>query len=114
MPLAKSWLNPPELQLDEGDVKYEPAERAYLVDKLDNNTLRGKLLANPDQPASGPAIVFNQTQLENPEVKINQRTLVPGKDFQHGIVKDLDNWKTIIWINDFFDKTIDLVIRENR
>lgn len=110
VPLAKSWLSPPELQLEEGEVFYEPAERAYLVKKLNNKTLKGKLLASSDHPADRPAIVLYQTRLLDPKVQINEQTLIPGKDFQHGVVKEMENWKTIIWIDAFFDKTIDLLI----
>lgn len=111
VPLAKSWLNPPELRLEEGEAVYESAERAYLVNTLNNNTLKGQLLANSDQPAIRPALILNHTRLEDPEVQINKQILIPGKDFQHGVVKDMGNWKTIIWIDASFDKTTDLLIR---
>ena len=111
VPLAKSWLYPPEMQLDAGEVVYEPAERAYLVTKLSNAVLKGKLLANPDQPAQRPAIVLNNIRLANPKVQVNGQTLTPGKDFQHGIVKELAQWKTIIWIDAIFAENVDLLIR---
>ena len=34
VPLAKSWLHPPEMLVDTGEVIYEPAERAYLIKKI--------------------------------------------------------------------------------
>jgi len=111
VPLAKSWLHPPEMQLDAGEVIYEPAERAYLVTKLSNAVLKGKLLANPDQPALRPAIVLNNIRLADPKVRVNGETLAPGKDFQHGMVKELEQWKTIIWINAIFNENVDLSIR---
>ena len=111
VPLAKSWLYPPEMQLDAGEVFYEPAERAYLVTKLPNAVLKGKLLANPDQPALRPAVILNNIRLADPKVQVNGQTLTPGKDFQHGIVKELAQWKTIIWIDAIFDKNVDLLIR---
>jgi len=111
IPLAKSWLNPPELQLDSGEVFYEPAERAYLVTKLSNAALNGKLTATPDQPALRPAIVLNNMKLTKPNVLVNGQILTPGEDFQYGIVKELEQWKTIIWIDTVFDQNVDLLIR---
>ncbi len=111
VPLAKSWLNPPVMKLENGEVTYEPAERAYLVTNLGNAVVKGNLAATPEQPAIRPAFILNQKQLLNPEVQINGQDLIPGKDFQHGIVKELEQWKTIIWINSTFDENVDLLIR---
>jgi hypothetical protein len=111
VPLAKSWLNAPELKLDEGKVIYETAERAYLVTSLEDGILKGTLAANSDQPAIRPAIIVNQKKLVNPKVQINGEDLIPGKDFQHGTVKELEQWKTIIWINAVYENNVELLIR---
>ena len=111
VPLAKSWLHPPEMQLDDGEVMYEPAERAYLVTKLSNSILKGKLLANSDQPALRPAIILNNIRITDPKVEVNEQILTVGKDFQHGVVKELEKWKTIIWIDAIFEENVNLLIR---
>jgi hypothetical protein len=49
--------------------------------------------------------------LADPKVQVNEQILAPGKDFQHGTVKELEQWKTIIWIDAIFDKNVDLLIR---
>ena len=112
IPLAKSWLHPPELKLVDGEVIYEPAERAYLVTKLSQAVLHGKLLANPNQPALRPAFVLNNIRLTDPKVQVNGQIITPGKDFQHGIVKELEQWKTIIWLDAIFDENVDLLIEK--
>jgi len=111
VPLAKSWLHPPELQLVTGEVVYEPAERAYVVTELSHAELQGKLMSNPEQPAIRPAIVLSNIRLADPKVQVNGQILAHGKDFQHGMVKELEQWKTIIWINAIFNENLDLVIR---
>ena len=112
VPLAKSWLNPPKIELyDDNKVFYETAERAYVVNKLKNGVLKGKLLANPNQPAWKPAIILNDVRITNPKVMINNQILIPDKDYQYGVVQELDQWKTIIWIDAIFNKNIDLSIQ---
>ena len=112
VPLAKSWLNPPKMELKyKNKVFYEPAERAYVVNELKNGILEGKLLASPNQPAWKPAIILNNIRIVNPKVMINKQMLKPGKDFKYGIVKELNQWKTIIWIDAIFDENIDFLIQ---
>ncbi len=110
VPLAKSWLEPPELQSTEGEVFYEPAERAYIINGLSEKVFEGKLMASPEHPAIKPAFILNNMKLDNPTVELNGKTLIPGKDFQFGTVKDLDQWKTIIWIDRDFDRETDIII----
>lgn len=74
--------------------------------------MRAKLLAKPNQPAIKPAIVLKNVQWSNPEVIVNGKTLARGKDFQHGTVKELEQWKTIIWLNATYDKNVDLLIKK--
>ena len=112
VPLAKSWLNPPKMELKYNNkVFYEAAERAYVVNELKNGILEGKLLANPNQPAWKPAIILNNIRIVNPKVMINKQILEPDKDYKYGIVQELDQWKTIIWIDAIFYENIDFLIQ---
>jgi len=111
LPLAKSWLNAPELRLKKGEAKYESAERAYIIDNLGKEDFAGTLYANTAQPAIKPAFVLNNVRMNHLSVLVNGKNLTQGEDFQLGTVKELDQWKTIIWIDaDFNAKTI-IVIR---
>jgi hypothetical protein len=98
VPLANSWLYPPDMQLESGEAIYEPAERAFIVTNLENGVLNGKLAATPEKPVINPAIVLDREKIEIPEVQVNGEDLIPGKDFQHGTVKELEKWKTVIWL----------------
>ncbi len=111
VPLAKSWLEPPELQLTEGEAVYEPAEKAYMINNLGKAVFEGRLIANPDHPAVNPAFILNNVRLDNPIIEVNGKSLTPGKDFQFGTVKELSYWKTIIWINAVYDNEAGLSIR---
>ena len=81
------------------------------VENYKNGILEGKLLASPNQPAWKPAIILNNIRIVNPKVMINKQMLKPGKDFKYGIVKELNQWKTIIWIDAIFDENIDFLIQ---
>jgi hypothetical protein len=99
VPLAKSWLQPPRLELTQGVARYEAAERAYLISAIGSGGLQGTLLADPEHPAVRPALVLKDLCLEHPQVRVDGAALMPGKDFQHGTVRELDQPKTVIWLN---------------
>lgn len=98
VPLAKSWLQPPVLEVADGQAKYEPAERAYLISD-GAGAVEATLLATREQPAIKPAFVLKGRRWEQPAIQMDGAPLVAGKDFQHGTVKELEQWKTVIWLN---------------
>jgi hypothetical protein len=99
VPLAKSWLQPAPFELKQAQARYEPAERAYQISGTDPGGVEGTLQADPEHPALNPAFVLNGLRLENPAVRIDGKLLAPGKDFQHGTVRELEQWKTVIWLD---------------
>lgn len=111
VPLANSWLNPPELRLKHGKAVYESAERAYIIDNLGKEDFAGTLYANTAQPAIKPAFVLNNVRMNHLSVLVNGKNLTQGEDFQVGTVKELDQWKTIIWIDAVFDEEIVIEIQ---
>jgi len=110
VPLARSWLQPPSLAVTQGQARYEPAERAYLISGIGLGGMEGTLQADQEHPALRPAFVLNGLRLENPVVQIDGTPLAPGRDFQHGTVKELDQWKTVIWLNRDFWQEVKLAI----
>jgi hypothetical protein len=63
LPLAKSWLSPPPVQLNEGDasgVDYDPAQRAFVVHRgsgAPSGTLVLAVTASAESPLFDPAFV---------------------------------------------------------
>ena len=110
VPLARSWLHPPSLAVTQGQARYEPAERAYLISGIRPGGMEGRLQADQEHPALKPAFVLNGLRLENPVVQIDGKPLAPGSDFQHGTVKELDQWKTVVWLNRDFTQEAKLRI----
>ena len=99
------------LDIENSEVTYEAAERAYVVNGLSNRVLKGKLLASANQPALNPAIILNNIRLVNPKVIVNKQILTPEKDYKYGVIQELNQWKTIIWIDKIFDENIDILIQ---
>lgn len=99
VPLARSWLQPPKLAVAQGQAGYEPAERAYRISGIGPEGVEGTLQASQEHPAVRPAFVLNGQRLENPLVRLDGTPLAAGTDFMHGTVRDLDQWKTVIWLN---------------
>jgi len=99
VPLARSWLQPPRLEPAAGAARYEAAERAYLVTGLGPAGLDGRLRADREHPAVHPAVVLYGLRLERPVVRLDGQALTPGQDFQHGTVRELEQWKTLVWLN---------------
>jgi hypothetical protein len=110
VPLAKSWLYPPQLKLKGGHAAYDAAQRAYVIKDGGRTGLDGTLMADKNHPAVNPAFILDDLRLDNPVVRIDGQTLAPGKDFQHGTVRELDRWKTIVWIDREFHDPSALVI----
>jgi hypothetical protein len=106
LPLARSWLQPPVLTVTSGQAKYEPAERAYLVTGIAVGGMEATLHASQEHPAIKPALVLNGLRLERPIVQVDGKSLAQGIEFQHGTVREMDQWKTVIWLNrDFLHET---------
>lgn len=99
VPLARSWLQPPRLEVTHGQATYEPAERAYRISGSGPQALEATLLASHEHPAVRPALILDDLRIDHPAVRIDGQPLTPGVDFQHGTVRELERWKTIIWLN---------------
>ena len=106
VPLASSWLNPPALKAGSQEIKYEPAERAYIVESGFNSPYKFELQASPDQKACRPAIVLEGIRLPHPDIRIDGQELKQGDDYELGVVVDERPVKTVVWFNREFDRSV--------
>jgi len=102
VPLARSWLQHPLLELKQGNARYEPAERAYVISGAGPGRVEGTLFASDAHPAIGLALVLNGARLDAPAIQIDGKALQAGRDFQCGTIQERDQWKTIIWFGRTF------------
>ena len=104
LPLAKSWLSPPELKLDgEGyrSLGYDPTQRAYVLSRQEKSPpapLKIVLSASNTSPLWDPAIVIRSWGDAAAQLKIDGKPVTWGKDFRVGHVDRLEGRDLVIWI----------------
>jgi hypothetical protein len=104
VPLAKSWVSPPELTV-EGEAfqnkGYDPAQRAFVIVRKDARKMKAlqmAIQASDSSPVVNPAIVIKNWGDQAGELKINNKPVAWGKDFRRGYVKHLDGTDLVVWI----------------
>lgn len=104
LPLAKSWLTPPKMEVvgelfrSEG---YDPAQRAFVVTRAASGkpaVLELTLLASLDTPIVNPAIVVKNWGENGARLKIDGKAMNWGKEFRHGHLQRLEGTDLIVWI----------------
>jgi hypothetical protein len=104
VPLAKSWLSPPKLEVagkgfeSEG---YDPTQRAFIVarETTGNPTaLELTLQASEESPVVNPAFVIKNWGEEDARLTINGKPIVRGKDFRLGHVERLEGIDLLVWL----------------
>lgn len=104
LPLAKSWLAPPEMVVEadgyfgEG---FDPTERAFVISRRSQNasaSVAVVLRASTDSPAVNPVLKLRHWDAPRPHVEIFGRPAAMGKDVRAGLVPRLDGDDLIIWI----------------
>lgn len=102
--LAKSWIQPPDLQLQSDDFSYkgyDAAQRAFIVEctKSDKpSSLNLKLSAGPEQPLVNPAFVIQGWGRSGVSIKKDGKTLENGNTVRVGHVSGADGVDLIIWL----------------
>jgi len=115
-PLAKSWLDPPELRITRGPVTnavYNPAERAYELEckKADNaEPIEFRLAASEGSPVVNPAFIINGWGEAQATLKVNGRNVEKGKDFRFGHRLSVEGKDLIVWIRKTSTGPVDILI----
>lgn len=103
VPLAKSWLNPPEMVISSQGFEggnYDKAERAYILEKTagDDNSLELILNASAESPLINPAVIIKNWGNRRASLLINGKNIKQEEDFKQGIRKSLEGDDLILWI----------------
>lgn len=104
VPLAKSWLRAPVLELKGSGYTskgYDQAERAYLITCENRNEpkpLRFELVASEEHPVINPAFVITGWGDADATLKIDDRAVNRGKEFRFGHRRSPDGKDLIVWI----------------
>lgn len=104
LPLAKSWLSPPEMTLKGTGYSaqgYNPAQRAYLITRM-NGPASGRLeltfAASQNSPLLNPAIVIKNWGEAEVRLLVNGKPVAQGKEFRVGRVEHLDGADLVVWL----------------
>ena len=103
LPLAKSWLSPPNVQLiGEGfrSEGYDPTQRAFVIARTSADIRAGlelTLQAGEDTPTVNPALVIRKWNQGKPQIWINGKLVAHDNGLRLGLVEKLDASDLILW-----------------
>ncbi|HUT30485.1 MAG TPA: LamG-like jellyroll fold domain-containing protein [Sedimentisphaerales bacterium] len=111
-PLAKSWNRPAQLVMTAGNFHsegYDRYQRAYVLfceEAGRPSTCEFELAASEDSPIVNPAFVVKGWGQAGAALKINGKTIKPGKSFRSGYSRTLESSDLVVWIDKESDKPI--------
>jgi len=114
VPLARSWLNPAELKILDGDAKshgYDRTQMAYVLKADESEHIKIRLEASEENPLINPAFVIIGWGDSKVEVKMNGEKLEAGKDYRAGVRKTLHSVNLIIWLNEKSTGTVEIEVK---
>ena len=103
VPLAKSWLSPPKMDVA-GDAfraeGYDPAERAFVAARRGSGTapLSVTLRASGDSPLFNPVLLVKGWGAADPRIEIDGRPAPASRDVRAGHIRGLERDDLVIWI----------------
>lgn len=118
VPLAKSWLSPPSVELTAPSFQsegYDPAQRAFvIVRKPGSSTSHLQLLlkASSESPLVNPAFVLKNWGDSDPKLSLDGKPVVRGTNFRYGFVPHLEGTDLIVWLATESTKPIKLEFSE--
>ena len=104
IPLAKSWLSPPELELIGTGFQskgYDPTQRAFVIlRESDRPSAKLKLLlkATSDSPLVNPAFVLKNWGDSEPKLTFDGKAVAPGEKLRYGFVRQLEGTDLVVWL----------------
>jgi hypothetical protein len=104
VPLAKSWLSPPALEVAGAGFRgegFDATERAFVVSRdsaAASQPLQVTLRASGESPVVNPALVIRNWGLSPARVEIDGQPVPAGKDLRIGSVHRLEGDDLVVWI----------------
>jgi hypothetical protein len=100
--LARSWNNPPLLDVDDGFQKhgYDRGQRAFVLERSKHSSgdLNIKFAASKDSPVYNPALVILGWGTSGASLKIDGEGIGQGSKFRVGHRHGLEDSDLIVWI----------------
>jgi Concanavalin A-like lectin/glucanases superfamily len=104
IPLARSWLSPPSLEISGTGFQkqgYDPAQRAFVIVRQSASSpsqLRLLLQASPESPLLNPAFVIRNWGDKEPTLVIDGKPTPRGSVFRYGLIPTLDGGDLVVWL----------------
>jgi hypothetical protein len=102
--LARSWLQPPSLEIKKGDFMndgYDFTQRAYVLNCTDKSStnLEMEILAGHDSPMVNICLVIKGWETDDIAVQLNDLELKENKGYRMGQRRGLEREDLIVWID---------------
>jgi len=118
VPMAKSWLSPPEITLNSSNFAsegYDPTQAAYLISSTeqDNSTpLSFTINASKESPLINPTFVIKNWGKKDVAIKLNGATLKKSEDYRIGYHQTFKGYDLIVWIEKQSESTVNIQLEQ--
>jgi hypothetical protein len=104
VPLAKSWIQAPDLQVVSGDLKsraYDFSQRAYILESKGSRAPSAELVleAGPESPFRNACLIIKGWGDTSPQVSLDGKLLAPGTGYRMGHIRTMEGSDLLIWIS---------------
>jgi Concanavalin A-like lectin/glucanases superfamily len=112
LPLARSWLSPPVVDLTStgfASSGYDPAQRAFVFERKSDSassTLQFVLRASSESPLMDPAFMVKNWGRSGVTLAIDGKLVPRGTRFRYGLVPHLEGTDLIAWVEMESDKPV--------
>lgn len=120
VPLAKSWLQAPELKLLAGAFKnegYSMMERAYVfaaTGTANTGELNFQLEATPEAPLLNPAFIVKGWGEAEAQIAVDGKSVSRGAGFRYGFNRTLEGTDLVVWLQQSANKPANIRLTGKR
>jgi hypothetical protein len=110
IPLAKSWLNPANIEAVSGckSAEHDRGQRAYVIEASDNKIVI-KIKGSEDSPVINPAFVISNWE-GDASVTVDGEKLSSGEGYRIGYPTTVVDKDVVIWIEGETEEEAEIVI----
>jgi hypothetical protein len=118
VPLAKSWVSPPELKLNGSGYSsdgFDPTQAAYIIETKTPEKpgpLSFTIDASAESPIINPAFVIKNWGKANVTLTMNEMPLKKSEDYRIGYHQTFKGYDLIIWLEKQSDSSVNIQLEQ--
>lgn len=117
VPLARSWLMPPEVVVEEGAAAshYDPTQRCTILTGRDpgsSGDVRIRVEATAESPMVNPAFVVENWGQRKAALRMDAKDIPQGKDFRWGLIRRVNRYDLVVWIRATSERPVELILSQ--